>query len=111
MVVLSFFDDRIATEIKAQMAQNLHLPPSVNSVKRLQHPPDPLSPMTLAQCVTKRTAIIFDVLWSNGGEKAASFLAKDPEEWNDDPSYTALKKAASSMRVVNDAAERGIALI
>ena len=43
--------------------------------------------------------------------KAQDFLAKDPAEWNDDPSYQELNKAASAMKVVNDTAERAIALM
>jgi len=36
---------------------------------------------------------------------------KSPEEWLDDPDYNELKHAASVMKVVNDTAERGIALM
>ena len=43
--------------------------------------------------------------------KAQDFLAKDPAEWNDDPSYQELKTAASTIKVVNDTAERAIALM
>ena len=43
--------------------------------------------------------------------KAQNFMAKDPTEWNDDPSYQELKTAASKMMVVNDSTERAIALM
>jgi len=39
---------------------------------------------------------------------AQNFLAKDPTEWNDDPSYGELKTAVSKTKVMNDSAERAI---
>ena len=36
---------------------------------------------------------------------------KDPQEWKEDVSYQKLKERAQRMTVVNDCAERGIALI
>jgi len=43
--------------------------------------------------------------------KTQDFLAKDPAEWNADPSCKELKTAVSRMKVVNDTAERAIALM
>ena len=93
------------------MVTNVGLPQAISSVKRLDRPPEPLSSLGLASCFTERTTIIFDILHLNGKEKAQSFLAKDPKEWHDDPSYHDLRTAASVMTVVNDSAERAIALM
>jgi len=41
-------------------------------------------------------------------DRAQNFLAKDPTECNDDPSYGELKTAVSKTKVVNDSAERAI---
>jgi len=111
LVGLSFFDDRIGTDVRTQMVANLQISASDESAKRLDSPPEPLSATGLASCVTQRTAALFDVLALNGKMKAQDFLAKDPAEWDDDPSYQELKTAASSMKVVNDTAERAIALM
>jgi len=70
-----------------------------------------LSATVLQTSVTQRTAAIFDVFSLSGKMKAQIFLVKDPTEWNDDRSYKDLKTAASKMKVVNDSAERAIALM
>jgi len=111
LVGLSLFDDKIGADVKTLMVTNLRLPQSINSVKRLDRPPEPLSSLGLASCFTERTTLIFDVLLLNGKEKAQGFLVKDPKEWCDDPSYQDLRMAASTMTVVNDSAERAIALM
>jgi len=49
-------------------------------------------------CYTKNCC----TLWCpvNGKMKAQNFLAKNPTEWDDDPSYQKLKTAESKMKVV-----------
>jgi hypothetical protein len=111
LIGLSLFDDRIESEVKAMMVANLQRPQLTKSLKRLDQPPHNLSPLSLASYVTCRTNVIFEVLSVNGKMKAQSFLAKAPEEWNEDVSYQDLKKAAMAMTVVNDSAERAIALM
>ena len=111
LVGLSFFDERIGADVRTQMVANLQISGSDEFAKRLDNLPEPVSATGLASCVTQRTASIFDVLSLNGKTKAQQFLAKNPTEWNDDPSYQELKTAASKMKVVNDSAERAIALM
>lgn len=48
---------------------------------------------------------------NNGREKSAAFLTKDPSEWPTDEVYIEMREKARQMKVVNDCAERGIALI
>ena len=91
---LSFFDDRIAENVRTQMVANLQIPTRDESVKRLDRPPcharwslspmQSLSPMSLSSCVTQRTAVILNVLCTNGKTKADNFMAKDPTEWYDE---------------------------
>jgi len=61
--------------------------------------------------VTKRTNHLFELLSITGKEEANNFLSKDPESWEADASYQKLKDRVQKMKVVNDSAERGIALI
>jgi len=61
--------------------------------------------------VTKRTNQLFELLSITGKEEANNFLSKDPESWEADASYQKLKDRVQKMKVVNDSAERGIALI
>ena len=51
------------------------------------------------------------MLSNTGEEDAAIFLSRDPEIWHEDESYQKLKENVTLMKVVNDSAERGIALI
>ena len=53
----------------------------------------------------------FNLLSVTGKGEASLFLTKDPEEWKRDESYQKLKRIAQHMKVVNDTAECGIALI
>jgi hypothetical protein len=46
-----------------------------------------------------------------GKEEAEIFLSQDPKEGDDDESYKRLKTRVQTMKVVNDSAERGTALI
>jgi hypothetical protein len=111
LVGLSLFDDRIGADVKTLMVTNLRLPRSISSVKRLDHPPEPLSSLGLASCFTERTPVIFDAPHFDGKDKAQGFLAKDPKKWHYDTSYQDVWTAASVMTVVNDSAERAIVLM
>jgi len=62
-------------------------------------PPEPLSATGLASCVTQRTATIFHIFCVNGKTYAESFLAKDPTEWSDDPSYQELHRLCQRWRL------------
>jgi len=55
--------------------------------------------------------VLFDLLLNDGQDRAASFLAKDPSEWTTDIVYTEMQEKICQMKVVNDCAERGIALV
>jgi len=60
--------------------------------------------------MTQHTAELFDVLVKDGQEQATSFLVKEPPDWSTDLTYLEMQKA-HQMKVVNDCAERGIALV
>jgi len=79
LVSLSLFDDRIGVDVKTLMVTNFHLSQSINYVKCLDHPPEPLSSLGLASSVTERNTVIVDILNFNGKEKAQGFLVKDPK--------------------------------
>jgi hypothetical protein len=110
LVGLALFDPRVECSVKRDMVQNFHRPPLQKVVKRLDGKTfNHQSP--LDTFVTQRTAELFDLLMTDGTERAASFLSKDPETWTDDPVFVEMQQLAREMKVVNDCAERGIALI
>jgi hypothetical protein len=110
LIGLSFFDPRIVSADKKAMANNLNRPPQEKSFKRLDgntfdhH-------TSIDNYVTQRTNEFFDLLISNGREKSASFLSKDPDGWKFDPVYVDMQTKVRQLKVINDCAERGIALI
>jgi hypothetical protein len=110
LVGLALFDPRVDVAIKKQMVQNLQLPQNETAPHRLDGA-TVSHDNTLDKYVTECTALLFDLIAKNGREIAVSFLQKQPEEWMKDPVYTDMRKKVQQMKVVNDCAERGIALI
>ena len=91
-------------------------------VKNLQHLPKPNAPKRLEggrfnhqrpldTFVTQHTAELFDVLVKDGQKRATSFLLKELPDWSTDLTYLEMQEKACQMKVVNDCAERGIALV
>ena len=61
--------------------------------------------------MTAKTMNIFAALLPDGIDQAHQFPQKLPNEWNDDSIYKQFKLACDKMTVVNDCAERAIALV
>ena len=53
----------------------------------------------------------FDLIKANGQKKAKLFLSQPPSTWLTDKDYTEMKLTVHELKVVNDTAERGVALI
>ncbi|KAG0727887.1 hypothetical protein GWK47_033694 [Chionoecetes opilio] len=102
---LAFFDSRIDVEEKKQMVKALDKPASKKELKRLEGKKMTMS-FSLSSFVTSKTQSFFQKLDSDEG-----FLAKDPALWEEDDRFKDARKRALGLRVVNDAAERGIALV
>ena len=73
-------DDRIVVDVKTLMVANLHLPQSINYVKCLNYPPEPLSSLGLASSVTEINTVIVGIPNLNGKDKALGCLIKDPKD-------------------------------
>ncbi|KAG0722968.1 hypothetical protein GWK47_043521 [Chionoecetes opilio] len=102
---LAFFDSRIDVEEKKQMVKALDKPASKKELKRLEGKKITMS-SSLSSFVTSKTRSFFQKLNADEG-----FLAKDPALWEEDDRFKDARKRALGLRVVNDAAERGIALV
>jgi hypothetical protein len=61
---------------------------------------------TVADFFTSSSRLLFERLGADD-----LFLEKDPATWRDDESYLAGKARVSALSVVNDRAERGVALM
>lgn len=110
LVALAFFDDRVSSETKLKMVQNLQRPRLPDTPRRVQLTDITVEPR-LENFVTERTSFFFDVLAEEGKAKAKTFMEKSPDQWEQDGSYTELRDRAARLKVVNDTAERGIALM
>jgi hypothetical protein len=111
LIGLEFFDESLEHGTKKKMTENLQLPARAKGLKRLDGKQF-VATTTLDEYVTEKTANIFDVLLDNGKQLAAeTFLLLEPSQWADEPTYKLFLEKARQMKVVNDCAERGIALI
>ena len=54
---------------------------------------------------------VFNLLSSHGQQEAKAFLSKPPSLWEVDPIFLTMKAKMKLLKVVNDCAERGVALI
>lgn len=109
LVALGFFDDHLHLETKQKMAsaiQNEGLEYTPKRVTLSSSDINLISEKELDNFVTSNTMRFFEIM-----NLPTGFLQKDVECWSDDPEYKAAKDVINSMRVVNDTAERGVALI
>lgn len=110
LVTLALFDDRVRDETKAQMVANFSRPPNQILHRRLDKKDFSLG-TSLEDYVTSRSLKFFDLTCSNGQEAAKTFLSVPPSTWNEDMTFQQMKTTVKKMKVVNDCAERGVALI
>lgn len=109
LVGLAFFDPRVDLCVKKAMAANLHLPKTPSALHRVDASTADFN--NLETFVTERTNRLFELLSTTGLEESRSFLSKDPEAWEAEASYQKLCQRVKMLKVVNDGAESGIALI
>lgn len=96
-VCLAFFDDGLSENIKRKMVQNLSR--TMNSHKVVEQD-------DLSEYISERSLDFFDIM-----EIPTQFLLeKDPSEWETSENYKQAKDVCCSLAVVNDSAERAVAL-
>lgn len=106
LVAFAFFDDDVTTEEKRLMVAALHdVEGSDEPLKRIQPFRQP-SMKQLNNFVTKGTRSFFTIVGIS-----QDFLLLDPSEWECHEQYRQSQQLVKSIRVVNDLAERGVALI
>ena len=110
LVALAFFDSRICPEEKLQMVKNLDLQEHKDGKKLKRLDKNVFTATCISDYVTKRTRSFFDSILSDGQQRSLTFLATPPATWEDDATYQEFRDAVQDMKVVNDTAERIIAL-
>ncbi|KAG0722564.1 hypothetical protein GWK47_044271 [Chionoecetes opilio] len=107
LIGLAIFDDSISPEQKAEMVEGMKRPSTTKNPRR----PESKTPINLnrssAFCSVRSTQVLKSLL---GGQQP-TFLELSPETWNTDSCFKCAKKRAGVLKVTNNLAERGIALI
>lgn len=108
LISLAFFDDAISLDVKRQMVKALKMKGSAPPPKRKDKifTLTDLQNKTVANFVTSSSLFFFEKL-----SLQSSFLEVDPAEWSSRDDFKMASKYVKSMNVVNDNAERAVALI
>ncbi|KAG0703610.1 hypothetical protein GWK47_024830 [Chionoecetes opilio] len=108
LIGLAIFDDRISPEQKAEMVEGMKRPSTTKNPQR----PESKTPINLNRPLSAFCSVrSMQVLKSLLGGQQPTFLELSPETWNTDSFFKCAKKRAGVLKVTNDLAERGIALI
>lgn len=105
LVGLSFFDPQVPANIKREMVQALERPGNANPVRKLKYC-STISRKKLSDFVTSNSYILLRIL-----SASLTFLQIDPTLWERNAEYIQAKQKVDAIKVVNDAAERGVKLI
>lgn len=106
LVAFAFFDESVSNNTKKKMVSALKNEGIEHPLKRVLVDPGVVLQKTLENFVSKNTLRFFSITGIS-----SNFLEKDVELWEQDEDFKYSKTIACSMRVVNDIAERGVALI
>lgn len=106
LVVLALFDKNVSVQTKQEIVAALENDGLSTGQQRATIDTSLVESMTLKDFVTKSSKHLFDVLGI-----PTSFLAVNPDEWDGRDDYHAAVHRVHDVRVVNDFAERGIAMI
>ena len=109
LIGLAFFDPKISIQCKRKMVQNI-LTNNGTEGNKLKYASaaieETIIEMTIYQFVTKSTMKFFEKLKIN-----TEFLRNDPSTWPNCDNYPKALEFVQYLHVVNDAAERAVALM
>src|SRR6218665_2638032 len=91
---------------RRDMVKALDVVGSENPLKRINLDMPDVGERSIASFVTSSSLKFFQML-----HLPSEFLKSDPQEWDSRPDYQAAAKYVREMKVVNDCAERGVALM
>lgn len=108
LIGLSFFDKLVSEATKKKMVEALskNFRTEIRSLPRIKLTENQIRDIELFDLVSSKTRLFFETL-----DIDQSFLETPPSTWECNHHYLAGLKKIKNIRVVNDAAERGIALI
>lgn len=106
LVALAFFDNQVSVSTKKKMVNALDVEGPENPLKRITLDASLINSKQLEDFVSKNTLRFFTITGIS-----SNFLKKNVEDWPKDEGYINGRNIVCSMRVVNDVAERGVALM
>jgi len=106
LIGLAFFDAEMSTNMKLAMVAGLEREGSVMPPTRVRLDERTLLDKQLPDFVSTNTKQLFSAL-----NISQEFLKSHPSEWENDQTYVESQATVAQLKVANDAAERGIALI
>lgn len=111
-IALSFFDDDISIEMKKKMVQNLDVDGHPDKPQRINLPVNKIMTSELSDFVSNNTYFFFNTILKEDVTGISKFfLTTDPATWEEDENYIAAKAMIKKLLVVNDLAERRVALM
>lgn len=108
LIGLALFDVEVDIDEKRAMVNAFENPSNIQSRIKGQVKESQIETATLSQFVSKTT---LDFLYILSDGQDMPFLQMDPSDWHDNVQYKSLCNKVNGMAVVNDHAERAIALI
>ncbi|KAG0725879.1 hypothetical protein GWK47_037739 [Chionoecetes opilio] len=110
LIGLSLFDSRLPVSDKQAIVHNvqaiLYDEGAEEPAKRINLPSSQVPASTLPSFATKNSLRLFGAL-----DIKTDFLSANPLKWQEEESYVEACRRIEGLRVVNDTAERGVALI
>ena len=106
LVALAFFDESVSIEKKQKMVLSRNASGHKNPPKRARHESSVIQSKELENFVSVNTNHFFEITGLS-----SEFLKSDPAEWAECESFMNAKAAVAQLSVVNDVAERGVALM
>lgn len=106
LIGLAFFDNRVSDDIKLKMVKSLDKIGTNVLEHRIKIPDHSISNCELNDLVTNNTHKLFTAL-----NIKTDFLTTHPSTWKNSMQFLDGYKKLKAVKVVNDAAERGIALM
>ena len=106
LAALALFDSEVDVDEKKAMVQQLSHSAPKDPVKRIAIDQSKMWDKRLSDFVTSNTRNFFEKL-----SLLDSFLTTNPETWESNSDYLRAEQVVRELRVVNDTAERGVALM
>lgn len=106
LIALAFFDEIVSFETKCEMVLALYKNCASQYLRRIKLNESKIHECKLSDFVSSKTRTFFKTMSIDD-----SFLATPPNTWKENEGYIDGLRKIKNIRVVNDCAERGIALV